>query len=257
MKLIISIVSFNTITKNVYTNMKDVLIKSLKNKLKDHELIIKDHELSNINYDDYNIKSIKQPWKTHNTLKLKIWNKDVQEAEDNIILMDSDMLVTDDFTDVFEETFNIGITKRTGYKNIPYNGGIFFIKPTDESKKLFNIFEENNMMLYYNPQLLFEYKRIYAGMNQSAWGYTLENFNTNNKYNIKEFPCSIYNACVEDWENINEETKIIHCKGDIRKIIQQLISRGEVYKHRQKMYLKYKNIIDEWMYYYKPNNGPF
>lgn len=47
---------------------------------------------------------------------------------DGAILLDSDMLVVEPLTPVFEGSFSVGVTHRDDEKEMPYNGGIYFVR---------------------------------------------------------------------------------------------------------------------------------
>ena len=54
-------------------------------------------------------------------------------------------------------------------------------------------------------------------MNQAAFGYIMEKCKF--KAKLKEFSCGIWNACVEDWPKIDNSTKVIHVKGQLRRTV--------------------------------------
>lgn len=47
---------------------------------------------------------------------------------DGAILLDSDMLVVEPLAPVFEGSFSVGVTHRDDEKEMPYNGGIYFVR---------------------------------------------------------------------------------------------------------------------------------
>jgi hypothetical protein len=49
-------------------------------------------------------------------------------AGDALVLLDSDMLVVESIAPVFAGTFAVGVTHREDEKEMPYNGGIFFLR---------------------------------------------------------------------------------------------------------------------------------
>ncbi len=50
------------------------------------------------------------------------------EPRGGIVLLDSDMLVVDSIEGLFDGTYSVGVTHREDEKEMPYNGGIYFIQ---------------------------------------------------------------------------------------------------------------------------------
>jgi len=153
-----------------------------------------------------------------NSVKLEKWVEELRLCDDGdcIALMDCDMLVLSDFFDIFDENFDIGYTKRTNSK-WPLNGGVLFIKKNIWSLMFMNtLLKVNNAMLE-DVNFNREWQRKYGGINQAALGHMIEG---NMIFNIKAFPCAVYNACGEDLPNFDEnKTKILHIKGKLRQAI--------------------------------------
>src|SRR5436190_1616922 len=49
-------------------------------------------------------------------------------ATDNVVLLDSDMLVVESLAPVFDGSYAVGVTHREDEKEMPYNGGIYFVR---------------------------------------------------------------------------------------------------------------------------------
>jgi hypothetical protein len=47
---------------------------------------------------------------------------------DNVVLLDSDMLVVESLAPVFDGSYAVGVTHREDEKEMPYNGGIYFVR---------------------------------------------------------------------------------------------------------------------------------
>jgi hypothetical protein len=153
-----------------------------------------------------------------NSIKLKKWVEELRLCDDgdNIALMDCDMLILNDFFDVFDENFDIGYTKRTNSK-WPLNGGVIFVKKSNWTLMFMNTWLKVNNMMLEDIEFHKKWQEKYAGINQASFGYMLEG---NMIYNLKPFPCKIYNACGEDLPGFDENvTKILHIKGKLRQTI--------------------------------------
>ncbi len=151
-----------------------------------------------------------------NTLKLKLWLEVLKNTDDDVVFMDCDMIILKDISDAFKNHFDIGYTKRTGSR-IPYNGGVVFVKNTPAAINFVELWKKINDKMYDDYTFHHKYRNKYAGMNQAAFGYIMENGGY--KAKLKPFRCDIWNSCVENWPKINEDTKIIHVKGTLRRTV--------------------------------------
>ncbi len=163
-------------------------------------------------------------WRHNNTDKLEVWNDHIQNATQDTVLIDCDMLIMQDFSEVWQHDFDVAITKRSEKKSklrqfpngIPYNGGVVFVRNTDSAKRFIQAWTDCNRYLFENTRAHSGYLKKYAGMNQAALGYLLEARNGYDICKVIDVPCAKYNACAPDfWENGN--AKIVHIKGDLRK----------------------------------------
>lgn len=165
-----------------------------------------------------------------NTIKLDVWNDFIQDADEDIILMDCDLLLMKDISEGFEDVENVGITTRDYGKGFPFNGGVVFVRNTKRSKRFFKEWLKINNWMYDTPEVHKRYKNIYAGMNQSALGYML-----GQGWHVDKLPMSKYNLC-EDWSNW-QDASVIHIKGKLRK---NLKSNGEI----QQMWKFYRKLYE-------------
>lgn len=151
-----------------------------------------------------------------NTLKLDLWLKALNETDQNVVFMDCDMIILKDISDAFNYDFDIGYTKRTR-ASMPYNGGVVFVKNTPEAKQFIQLWKNINDRMYKDNAFHNPYREKYAGMNQAAFGYILEKEKF--KAKLKQFPCAVWNACDDDWRNMNKETRIVHVKSGLRRSV--------------------------------------
>lgn len=148
-----------------------------------------------------------------NTVKIEKWNEVVQQAEDNIVLLDCDTVLLKDVSHVFEKDFDLAYTKRTEGVRFPLNGGVVFVKPTKESKEFFKEWLDVNNRMMREPHFHRPWHVKYAGINQASFGYLLENDPT---IDIIDLPCAKYNACdTVDWRDL-EDPYILHIKSDLQ-----------------------------------------
>ena len=154
-----------------------------------------------------------------NTFKLDKWVEILENETENICLTDCDMLMVNPIDDVWNYDFDVAYTARRRYKEtgqgIPYNGGVVFIRPNERSINFFKRWAEINREMVYDPAFHAEWRKKYAGMNQSAFGYIIEK--EKDICDFKELPCPIWNSVDESWTELNNDTKMVHIKSKLRR----------------------------------------
>jgi hypothetical protein len=203
-------VSFDFETKKDFTRMTGVFLKSVKAQMPKVNIV----SLTDEPKGYYSNKSLYA-----NTLKLRLWNQSVQRLRTDTILSDTDMICLGDITHVFEQDFDIAYTMRTGRtlenSTIPFNLGVMFVKPNKRSRVFFEVFTNVNDAMHTNTGIHSKYESKYAGINQSAFGWMLENWDEPIK--LLQLPCSVYNVCDErEWYSISPDAKMVHIKSQLR-----------------------------------------
>lgn len=176
-----------------------------------------------------------------NQYKLTEWNKQIQAATEDTILMDVDMVVMQEIGHVFERDFDICYTERTKTR-MPLNGGVLFVKPTAAAKAFFTEWARVDAELLKNRNRYVQYIRKYGGQNQASFGYLLDNKKRNKcvvNTCVDKVPCTIYNVCQEEWHAVDDSTRVIHCKSGLKRILSQ---SGE----KRPMHEKYRKAVDLW-----------
>jgi hypothetical protein len=158
-----------------------------------------------------------------NTIKLWHWQDQLNCDDEQVVFIDCDMIVLHDIACAFDDSgFDIGITTRAnGHRltggQLPINGGVIFIRNNAEGKAWVKLFQEINQYFFENPVQHQPWRDRYGGMNQAAMGYILEKKTFSAR--IKKFPCTTWNSCKPEWQFINDETKIVHIKSDVRRAV--------------------------------------
>lgn len=153
----------------------------------------------------------------YNTVKLKIWVDYLKKAKENIIFADCDMMAVKSASHAFDKDFDVAFTARTYTTRIPMNGGIMMARPTEKAIAFFEeMLEVNNRMLHDIP-FHHKWRCRYAGMNQSAFGYTYER--GKHKAKVHKYLTIEWNAVDCDWHRINGKTVFIHYKSKLRKMV--------------------------------------
>lgn len=158
-----------------------------------------------------------------NTLKLREWVAWMDKTNDNTVFMDCDMLLLQSIECAFEEDFDVAYTVRTSAQ-MPMNGGVVFAKPTPKARQFFRAWLDVNERMFTNRVFHEPYRRKYAGMNQAAFGYLLENPVAG--VNLIKLPCAIWNSCSEDWRFVDGFTKVVHVKSVLRKVVTNPTHNG-------------------------------
>lgn len=192
-----------------YERLLNVCVASIKKNVPDAEIIIRSEDAPN--------KINRKKCFASNTLKLGIWLEEMAKCEigDNIVFSDCDMLYLKSPFDVFEREFDIAYTERPR-KTPPVNGGIVFVKNNERSLGLMELWKKINDRMYNDEKFHSKYRTKYAGMNQAAFGWILENPSEHSARMIG-VPCEVYNCCNETWHRINDNTRIVHIKGELRE----------------------------------------
>jgi hypothetical protein len=156
-----------------------------------------------------------------NTEKLRIWANEMQKAECPIVFCDCDMMATGDLSELFSilpepDFFDVAFTARSSGK-YPINGGAVYARPNENARRFFTLWRAANNLLFANKVLHRKFREKYAGMNQAALGYLLEEGKHGTR--IAKVPCSIWNACDDDWIAFSDVTRLVHVKGELRRSV--------------------------------------
>lgn len=124
--------------------------------------------------------------------KMFLWKKAIDEACDGefLTLIDSDMLVTSDFSEVFSEEFCIGYTEKDFPSTFKLNTGVVFVKNVNKAKSFFE------KWLHVCDRVL---KKSEADIDriEASWGavdqFALNEVIMSFSEDVKSFPCSVYN----------------------------------------------------------------
>jgi hypothetical protein len=71
--------------------------------------------------------------------------------------------------------------------------------------------------MYDDPAFHREWKKLYPGMNQAAFGYLLDT--GEHEAQLHEYGTRQWNAVEVDWEHLQDDTVFVHYKGALRRRI--------------------------------------
>ena len=159
-----------------------------------------------------------------NTWKFREWARVMREADpaDEIVFCDCDMLMTGDLSDAFDFDFDVAYTRRLA--KFPMNGGVVFARPTEAALAFFELWREWNDRFYRDPAEHRPWKVKYGGMNQAAFGKVVNDVEYD--ATVIALPCEVYNATDSDWGSVTDNTRMIHCKSNLRRAIFSRLPNG-------------------------------
>jgi hypothetical protein len=165
----------------------------------------------------------------YNGVKLRLWVEFLEKTKENVIFADCDMMALQSAEHAFDNDFDVAYTERTRIKRIPMNGGIMMARPTEAAKKFYREMLEVNDRMFKDLDFHHKWRCVYAGMNQAAFGYTLNNGNHGAK--IHKYKTIEWNAVDCDWTHLNEKTVFLHTKSKLRKSVLGEIKVKPELKH--------------------------
>jgi hypothetical protein len=96
----------------------------------------------------------------------------------------------------------------------PYNGGVMFIRPNEKSIKFMERQLAINNRMLKDDKFHRQYRLVYCGINQAAFGYMIEN--EADICNLLSLPCSEWNACDATWLQHDDSVRMVHIKSALR-----------------------------------------
>jgi len=152
-----------------------------------------------------------------NNLKLQYWVDFIRKATMPTVLMDTDTLVLQDIGGAFDMDFDVAITVLENDPISWFNGGVVFVKPSKKVADFFDLWLQTDNQLMANPgaRQMYARGRKISGQNQVSFTYLYDDV----KIKIIELPCHVWNCCNSAWDNFSENTKVLHIKEGLRKIV--------------------------------------
>ena len=227
-----------------------------------------------------------------NTVKLEAWINELEKSDEETLLVDCDMLMTNPVSGVWEQEFDIAYTfreeggcsklpvyeirdgrkvrvrakphpglsfaskvkkrgspvtlmpdftyKKAGRRWPPYNGGVLFVRPNERSLEFFKIMLDINNQMLADKTMHDPYRRAYAGINQAAFGYMMENHN--GLCGMLQLNCSTWNACDNTWLDYGDHVKMIHIKSALRRYCLRDRPIPDEYLFLVEMWEKYEKM---------------
>lgn len=151
------------------------------------------------------------------------------ELGEKAAICDIDLMFRKRIDDVFDHQFDIAITIRA--LKARYNTGLWFYNPSSAAREfVFNwLLKTEKYTEHFKDNI--ENVKKYAGIDQFALACTIWE---NKQANVLTLPCQEWNAEQSTWKHVNEETRVIHIKSQLR---------NELFGRPQNM--KYNGVISK------------
>lgn len=154
---------------------------------------------------------------TSNVHKLRAWDGIVERATEPVILADCDMLCLRSIEDAFDGgDWDIAYTARTNPR-LPLNGGLLFVRPTRQARRFFERWVVIDKRMYEDADFHRPWLLKTCGMNQASFWYLRSEEPEIARLGV--LPCAEWNACLEDWQHIGPQTRMVHIKGQLRDAV--------------------------------------
>lgn len=147
-----------------------------------------------------------------NHAKLERWVEFVCKTPGRIILLDADMIVNGDLSGVWGD-WDAAVTKRTDAP-MPYNAGAVYINDTDGARRFIERWWDWELEYINNRDKYREDYKRYAGPNQTALGFLLNE--KGRDFTVEILPCAEWNACPDDYHDL-ARARVIHYKGRMQR----------------------------------------
>lgn len=214
-----------------YERMYKVLKKSI-------ELVMPDVPVDLIRFTPLERGKNHTPSLQANHAKMLAWAEYIESADDDVVFTDADMFANGDLRDVFEKyDFDVAITYRD-YSSIPINGGVVFVRNTDDAKAFIKKWAEEDTLLYENATEHLKWRKKCHGMNQASLGKMMSEQSYPGK--LIKIECSKYNACEDSWKHFHEHKPyMVHCKSNMKRSLMDN-------KKLSSLHIKMRAVAERW-----------
>jgi len=142
---------------------------------------------------------------------------------------------------LLDKVFDIAISMRN--HKVRYNTGLWAYHPTKKAKTFLSKWIKITKLLLNKFDEFENEIHLYGGIDQLSLLITLLVDKTN--LHIKKLPCQEWNATQSEWRDIDNNTRMIHVKSQLRVLLQQ--KKIEYDKSNRHL----EPIIEKWRSYLK------
>ncbi|PCJ18258.1 MAG: hypothetical protein COA96_16695 [SAR86 cluster bacterium] len=174
------------------------------------------------------------------------------------VFLDADMIVTGDLSDAFRDSpvtmdgvgrvnpnNPIGVTARAA--RFRFNAGALYAHLNGKSRQFINDWHNDTQhALHGDTDRLDRMIRDWASVDQAA----LASLALGNS-GVVELPCAKYNSVDQTWNDINDDTRVVHLKGKLRQTIDTIDTVGIPVNERkclieQNLKPNVQHVVDHW-----------
>lgn len=134
-----------------------------------------------------------------------------RHKEGILAIADCDLMFQRSIEDIKDYNFDIAITTR---EKIPYNSGLWFMRPTKKAKAFIKRWMKNTEYIVNNFCKFEEESHNHGGIDQASLAWTIDQMNN---VDVLKLPCQEWNSTQSEWKNIDDDTRVIHIKSGLRK----------------------------------------
>ena len=162
-----------------------------------------------------------------NAWKLRQWCRIVDSAPegDEILLVDADVFILAPLDELWNKPFDFLYTVRSEAAPFPLNAGVVAVRVNEATRSFMRLWVHKDHELFSDPDAHRQWRKKYGGMNQASLGALLECGSALSSWlRVETAPCREWNACdPEDWSRVDERTKIVHVKSDLRATLFSVV----------------------------------
>ena len=144
--------------------------------------------------------------------QMQAWLRVAHDCDEPLVLMDADMLVLRDISDVFDRDFDVAVTVRPE----GLNSGILFLRPNERSRWFMRAWQKMTALLLERPDGGEHFLHGHYGSVDQAAMMILLGIPVEYGCMVLKLDCSEWNACQEHWDDVGDETRMLHVKGRLR-----------------------------------------
>lgn len=141
--------------------------------------------------------------------------KEAIQGQEFAAVCDVDLMFLQSIEDAQELPFDVAVTVREKMK---YNTGLWFYRPGVGAEDFVSYWIDASMEIYervYGPRpdkKMVERNHEYGGIDQTALAMTV----AVREGNVLELPCQEWNATQSEWEAMDDKTRVVHIKSQLR-----------------------------------------
>lgn len=140
------------------------------------------------------------------------WAEMVATAWDELVLLDADMLCRGELSGGFGE-HDITVTVRDCEQK--YNAGVMFVKPTGAAATFFMQWLTYCRALTQADDCGESLRKRWGSIDQAALACLIQSGQAPS--GVSEVDCVEWNACQQNWTDVDKDTRLVHIKGLLRK----------------------------------------